>query len=138
MAAGLLILFSGGRKMRTTILVSALSTALLAAGAYAQDKRDPSQTSIEKSQQTTTTTSTGTFKGKTETVIGEVKSFQPGKSIEVSVPGKIIKNRTFDLDASDTVAKVDSAVAVGSRVKVTMKTDNNGHKTVNVEPHSGN
>jgi hypothetical protein len=125
--------------MRNKILLSALSTALLAAGAYAADpqgKHDPSQTSVEKTQQTTTTTSSGTFKGKTETVIGEVKSFTPGKSIEVSVPGKIIKNRTFDLDASDTVANVDPAVAVGSRVKVTMKTDNNGHKTVHVEPHS--
>ena len=51
------------------------------------------------------------------------------------MPGKIIKNRTFDLDDKDTVAKVDPVIAVGSRVKVTMKTDNNGHKTVDVEPH---
>ena len=128
--------------MRNKLLLSALSTALLAAGAYAADdkdkgKHDPSQTSVEQTRETTTTTSHGTFKGKTETVIGQVKSYEPGKSIEVSVPGKIIKNRTFDLDTKDTVANVDPAIAVGSRVKVTMKTDNNGHKTVHVEPHSG-
>src|SRR6185295_10232548 len=118
--------------MRKKLLLSVVSTAFLAAGAYAADdqnkaKRDPSQTSVEQTRQTSTTTSTGTVKAKTETVIGEVKSFEPGKSIEVSVPGKIIKNRTFDLDDKDTVAKVDPVIAVGSRVKVTMKTDNNGH-----------
>ena len=124
--------------MRNKILLSALSAALLATGAYAADdnKRDPSQTSIEQSNQTTTTTSSGTVKAKTETVIGEVKSYEPGKSLEVSVPGKIIKNRTFDLDAKDTVAKVNPAVAVGSRVKVMLKTDNNGHKSLDVEPHN--
>ena len=126
--------------MRKKVLLSVFSTALLTAGALAADpqaKRDPSQTSVEQTRETSTTTSTGTVKGKTETVIGEVKSFTPGKSIEVSVPGKIIKNRTFDLDATDTVAKVDPAIAVGSRVKVTLKTDNNGHKSVDIEPHTG-
>ena len=125
--------------MRNKLLIGALSTALLAAGAYAADdqKRDPSQNSVEQTHQTSTTTSSGTVKDKTETVIGEVKSYQPGKSIEVSVPGKIIKNRTFDLDARDTVAKVDPAIAVGSRVKIMLKTDDNGHKTLDVEPHAG-
>ena len=121
------------------VLLTVLSAALLAASAAVADdqKKDPSANSVEQTNQTATTTSSGTIKNKTETVIGEVKSYEPGKSIEVSVPGKVIKNRTFDLDAKDTVAKVDPAVAVGSRVKVMQKTDNNGHKTVDVEPHAG-
>ncbi len=117
--------------------------ALLVSPSFAQDDndkykdkdKDKSKTSTETTTDTKRTTSSGTTKMKTETVMGEVKSYEPGKSIEVTTSGKIKKSRTFDLAEKDVTATVDPGVAIGSRVKVTLKTDDNGHKTLMVEPH---
>jgi len=117
--------------------------ALLVSPSFAQDDKDKygdkdkdkSKTSTETTTDTKRTTSSGTTHMKSEVLMGEVKSYEPGKSIEVTTPGKLKKSRTFDLNDKDVTATVDPGVAVGSHVKITMKTDNNGHKTLMVEPH---
>ncbi len=59
----------------------------------------------------------GTMKTETDTVVGTVTAYDPGKKIEVVTAEK--KSRSFRLDANDMTASVDPGVAVGSRVKVT-------------------
>jgi hypothetical protein len=69
-------------------------------------------------------------KTKTETVVGTVKKFEAGKSIEVTGPGD--KNYSFDLDDS---AGVKGNVAVGDRVKVTYTKTDSGDKVTTVQPY---
>ena len=69
-------------------------------------------------------------KTKTETVIGTVKKFEAGKSIEVTGPGD--KNYSFDLDDS---AGVKGNVAVGDRVKVTYTKTDSGDRVTTVQPY---
>lgn len=69
-------------------------------------------------------------KTKTETVIGTVKKFEAGKSIEVTGPGD--KNYSFDLnDASG----VKGSPSVGDRVKVTYTKTDSGDKVTTVQPY---
>jgi hypothetical protein len=72
------------------------------------------------------TSSEGTTKVKTETVVGTVKEFEAGKKIVVTGPKS--KKYTFDLD--DDV-QTTGTVAVGDRVKVTYKKVS-GHNKVSV------
>ena len=60
-------------------------------------------------------------------------------SIKVTVPGKIVSTKSFDLDAKDTTVNVASDVKTGEWVCAAEATDNNGHKTVTVKPspHKG-
>ncbi len=111
------------------------SPALAADEKYGDKDKDKSKISTEQTTDTKRTTSAGAIHMKTETVMGEVKSYEPGKSIEVTTAGKLKKSRTFDLNEKDVTAMVDPSVAVGSHVKITEKTDDNGHKTLNIEPH---
>ena len=69
-------------------------------------------------------------KEKTETVIGTVKDYSPGKSIKVTGPGD--KNYSFDLDDS---AGVKGNVAVGDRVKVTYTKTDSGDRVTTVQPY---
>ena len=67
---------------------------------------------------------------------GKVESYDPGKSIKVTVPGAVINSKTFDLSGSDITANVPSGIKEGDWVRVREKTDNKGHKTVTVSPSS--
>ena len=71
-----------------------------------------------------------------DTVYGKVESYEPGKSIKVTVPGKIITTKSFDLDDTNTTVTVSPTVKTGGWVSVAEKTDSNGHKTVTVKPSS--
>ena len=102
--------------------------------AVAQDKGAASRQSKEVEQDTKTTTANGTAKTSTDTVYGKVESFEPGKSIKVTVPGKIVSTKSFDLDGKDVTVNVAPNIKPGEWVSVTEKTDNNGHKTVAVQP----
>ena len=66
---------------------------------------------------------------KTETVIGTVKDYSPGKSIKVTGPGD--KNYSFDLNES---SGVKGNVAVGEKVKVTYTKTDSGDKVTTVQP----
>jgi hypothetical protein len=71
-------------------------------------------------------------KTKTETVVGTVKDYSPGKSIKVTGPGD--KNYSFDLDDA---SGVKGDVAVGERVKVTYTKTDGGDKVTIVQPYPG-
>lgn len=72
-------------------------------------------------------------KTKKVTVVGVVKDDDPGDSITIEVKGK---NKKFDLNGKDTTATVVSTVAVGTRVTVVDKTDDQGNHVISVEPNT--
>jgi hypothetical protein len=90
------------------------------------------QTPTEKTQATKKTTNTATTKTKTHSATGTVKEYNQGKSIVVTSANN--KDVTFDLVGQNLTANVAPEVAVGNKVRVVEKTDNNGNKTVTVVP----
>ena len=118
--------------MRTVCAISlAFGTA-----SFAQDKSTAAGQSKEVQQDTKTTTADKTAKTATDTVYGKIESYDPGKSIKVTVPGKLITTKSFDLDDKNTTVDVASNLKVGEWVSVVEKTDSNGHKTITVKPSS--
>jgi hypothetical protein len=107
---------------------------VLAGASFAQNKSTAAKQSKEVQQETKTTTVNKTAKTSTDTVYGKVESYEPGKSIKVTVPGKIISTKSFDLDDKNTTVNVAPTVKTGGWVSVVEKTDSNGHKTVTVKP----
>ena len=84
--------------------------------------------------ETKTTTANKTAKTSTDTVYGKVDAYEPGKSIKVTVPGKIISTKSFDLDNKDATVNVAPHLKTGEWVSVVEKTDASGHRTVTVKP----
>jgi hypothetical protein len=83
------------------------------------------------SETTTKHTGPGTdTKVKTETVIGTVKNYEPGKKLTVTGP----KDKDYSFDLDDNVA-FKGDVAVGQRVKVTYTKGDNGDKITAVAPY---
>jgi hypothetical protein len=123
-------------KLILTCAIASISAVALFA---AQDKATASKQSQDVQQETKTTTANKTAKVSTETVHGKVESYEPGKSIKVTVPGKTASTKSFDLNSKDMTVNVASDVKTGEWVRVVEKTDNNGHKTVTVKPspHKG-
>src|SRR5690349_17623439 len=109
---------------------------VLASASSAQDKGTAPGQSKEVQQETKTTTGNKTAKISTDTVYDKVESYDPGKSIKVTVPGKIITTKSFDLDDKNTTVNVAPTVKTGGWVSVVEKTNSNGHKTVTVKPSS--
>jgi hypothetical protein len=126
--------------MLKTLLTPACAMALLFAGntvvTAQSDSRTAAQSSQEEKDTSKTVTKGGTTKTDTDTVFGKVESFEPGKSIKVSVPGTVLTTKSFDLSGKDVTSKVASGIKVGDWVRVREKTDNNGHKSVMVDPSS--
>ena len=114
--------------MNRKFFAPALSVLLLGGVAALCDDKP-----MEKTDQKSVTTASGTTTAKTHTVIGTVKEFEAGKSIKVLV-GK--KTRSFSLDSKSVATTVDPAIAVGSKVKVIQATDASGNKTLSVNPVS--
>src|ERR1017187_1432186 len=85
------------------------------------------QTPTEKTQTTKKTT--------THSATGTVKEYTQGKSIVVTSANN--KDVTFDLVGQNVTANVAPEVAVGNKVRVVEKTDNNGNKTVTVTHYPG-
>jgi hypothetical protein len=92
-----------------------MSMALAALPAFSQDEQ--AKTSAGKPGQVVT--------------IGKVTNFDVGKSIEVDAKGVPHK---YDLNNADMSFSVSPEVATGMTVKITERTDANGHKTVTIEP----
>ena len=100
----------------------------------ADDEKDKAKDkSKEQVTDTKTTTASGTTKTHQDTVYGKVEEYTPGKSIKVSVPGKIIDTKTFDLADKDVMSHVASNIKVGDWVSVMEKTDKNGKKHLQVQ-----
>ena len=107
---------------------------VLAGASFAQDKSTAAKQSKEVQQETKTTTTDKTAKTSTDTVYGKVESYDPGKSIKVTIPGKIVSTKSFDLDDKNTTVNIAPTVKNGGWVSVVEKTDSSGHKTVTVKP----
>jgi hypothetical protein len=124
--------------MKKTMISSACTTALICAGTLvaAQDRSMPSRQSQEVQQETKTTTPTGTTKMKTEMIHGKVESYEPGKSMKVTVPGKAMSTKSFSLNDKGWSYNVPSDLKPGQWVTVSEKTDNNGHKMLTVQHSS--
>jgi len=116
--------------MKTIAIASLFALASFAA----QDKPAAPKESKEVQQETKTTTANRTAKTSTDTVVGKVESYEPGKSIKVTVPGTIVSTKSFDLTSKDETVNVAPNVKVGEMVSVVEKTDAKGHKTVTVKP----
>ena len=119
--------------MKLIVTCGIVSVFALASFA-AQDKATASKQSKEVQQDTKTMTANKTAKTSTDTVVGKVESYEAGKSIKVTVPGKIVSTKSFDLDSKDATVNVAPNLKVGEWVSVVEKTDANGHKTVTVKP----
>jgi hypothetical protein len=116
-----------------TILAGVCALALSTGGAiFAQDKSTAAKSSTDTQQTTTKTMNDKTIKTNTEMVTGQVKSYDPGKSISVTVPGKVIKTKSFTLNSKGEIVRMSSRIRKGDWVTVRERTDNNGHKTVTV------
>ncbi len=123
--------------MKTILTTACAVTFIFATASFAaQDKGTATKQSREVQQDTKTMAANRTAKTSTDTVYGKVESYEPGKNIKVTVPGKIASTKSFDLDNKDETVNVASSVKTGEWVSVVEKTDNNGHKTVTVKPSS--
>src|SRR5258708_4743172 len=121
--------------MKTILMtVCAISFVFADPSFAAQDKGTAAKQSKEVQQDTKTTTANKTAKTSTDTVYGKVESYEPGKSIKVTLPGKVISTKSFDLDDKNTTVNVAPTVKTGEWVSVVEKTDSNGHKTITVKP----
>jgi hypothetical protein len=120
------------RRPTTLCCAAALAMAGIV-GAAAQDRSTPAKQSTEVQQNTKTQTADRTEKTSSDTVYGKVDSYEAGKSLKVSVPGKIITTKSFDLDSKDWTYHVTSNLKPGDWVMVSEKTDPNGHKTLTVQ-----
>lgn len=86
----------------------------------------------------TTETKGGGPKGgrtESETVVGTVTDFGPGKRIVV-LTGDGTKH-SYDLDDKKTVSSIDPRVAVGTKVQLDSTKDNDGRRSVRVVPVAG-
>jgi hypothetical protein len=115
-----------------TLLAPFCATALLFAGTSAGLAQSDASRSKEVQQNTTTATNNGTYKSSVDTVSGQVESYDTGRSLKVSVPGKIITSKSFSLNSKDYTYHVAENLKPGDWVTVTQKTDDHGHKTLSV------
>ena len=101
--------------------------------ASAQDKATASKESKETTATNKVQTNSGTAKENNDLVYGKVEKYEPGKSINVTVPGTIIKTKTFDLDDKNTKYNVPSNIKAGDWVSVLEKDGPNGNKSVTIK-----
>jgi hypothetical protein len=116
-----------------TILTGVCALAMSFAGSsLAQDKSTAAKSSTDTTQTTKTTTGSKSAKTTSEVVTGKVDSYEPGKSISVTVPGTIVKTKSFDLNDKNETVRMTSKVKKGDWVTVRQTTATNGHKTLTV------
>src|SRR4051794_17921747 len=112
--------------MKNTLTIICSIALLLGAATFAaaQDRSKAARQSKETQQDTKTMTADRTTKTSMDMVYGRVEAFDTGKSIKVTVPGKIIQTKSFSLDDKNENANVPSDIKVGDWVSVTENTDN--------------
>jgi hypothetical protein len=120
-------------EMKTLLTVLCTSGLILGIPAMAQTPRQDSRQSTQVSKEKTTETNSGSVKTKSEIYYGKVESYEPGKTLKVSVPGKLENTTSFDLDEKDETVNIPSNVKVGDWVRVDQQKDNNGHTTLTVK-----
>jgi hypothetical protein len=123
------------------ILTTACAAALLGGGILTatdrnsadRNSQDPAKASKEVVQDIKTTTASGTTKTTIDTGYGKVEAYDQNKSLKMSLPGKLVTSKSFDLTSNHEIMNVAPDLKVGDWVKAQEKTDNNGHKTLTVE-----
>ena len=78
-----------------------------------------------------TDTGHGTVTADTETVVGTITAFDPGKHVEVLTGDG--KKHGFDLQGKDTSSDVEPGVTVGTKVRLVRKKDGSGRVSVRVD-----
>jgi hypothetical protein len=115
-------------------LFSLIAAGTLVAGvAFAQDaSTDSTKTAVEQKSVTKHKGPGPNTKTKTHTMTGVVKEYEAGKNIEITTAKN--KDEKIDLTDKDLTATISPDVAVGKKVKAVEKTDDNGKKTLTIEP----
>jgi hypothetical protein len=113
-------------KEQVSVITGSGSTKGAAGMAMRNPAAAPNETMVSKSK-TTVHQPGPDVKMKTETVVGTVKEYEPGKKIKVTGPDD--KDYSFDLDKG---VGMKGMVAVGSRVKVEYTKSNDGSHHVTV------
>jgi hypothetical protein len=103
-------------------IASTLFIALLAIGTPVLAQDQPGTSKLLK-------THTGE-----RTFMGKVTEYLPGKSLTVTSADK--KMESFKLDDNDVITNIDPTVAMGVQVRVVVRKDASGKKSVSVEPTS--
>ena len=123
-------------KLISTTACAALlrSGMLIAANRNSADRsaQNPAKASKEVVQETKAITDSGTSKTTMDTIYGKVEA-RDNKTIKMSVPGKLITSKSFDLTSKDETINAAPGLKVGDWVKAEEKTDDNGHKTLTIE-----
>ncbi len=89
-------------------------------------------TTLQSTTTTTADTSAGAVKAVTNTFIGTVTIYTPGKSIEVMTGNK--ETHSFALDGKDSIVAIDRATVVGSKVMLVEDKGENGFHKITVTP----
>ncbi len=124
------------RILSTTCVAALLGAGIVAAQdrSTANTRNDsPSTASKEVIQDTKTITNARTTKTSRDTVYGKIEAYDLNKSMKVSVPGKVVTSKSFDLSSKNETVNVAPGLKVGDWVSVQEQTDNNGHKTLTIE-----
>lgn len=124
------------RILSTTCVAALLGAGIVAAQdrSTANTRHDsPSTASKEVIQDTKTVTNARTTKTSSDTVYGKIEAYDLNKSMKVSVPGKVVTSKSFDLSSKNETVNVAPGLKVGDWVSVQEHTDNNGHKTLTIE-----
>ena len=130
-SSGLLAIAAGCSKPADTVETKSEATTETAAGtAHTTSESSQVGTTLEASSKTEVETSSGTATAKTETVVGTVTEFTPGRKVEVMAGDK--NTHSFALDEKDVIYSVDSALAVGKRVTVIDETGDDKVRRVTV------
>jgi hypothetical protein len=105
-------------------------------GRETEVKRETTQMAGTSEQKTETKTDTadGTVKAKTETYVGTVSKYEPGKKIEVTTLDN--KTHSFDLNDKDVTTNIDPSVKVGQKVQLTEAKGDNRQKTITIRPEA--
>jgi hypothetical protein len=132
-ALPLFILAAGCRKAETPVVESKSETkATDADGTRVTTSTEEKQ--VGSTVEATTETSTsgkGGGKTESETIIGTVTTFEPGRKITILTGDG--KKHDYDLSEKDTSADVNSRVAVGSKVRLDSTKETTGHRSIRVD-----
>jgi hypothetical protein len=85
---------------------------------------------VESTTKTNVQTPTGDAKQVTNSYVGTVTQFTPGKSIEVMTGDK--DTHSFDLDGKDDVVSIDPKTSIGSKVQLVEEKADKGIRKVTV------
>jgi len=136
LAAGLIATMACNRPAPDTVKTESKSKTETPAGTQTTETSTAKVGStVNSTTETKTKTPDGTVDTKKQVVVGTVTEYTAGKKIEI-LTGDNDKH-SFDLGDSKVASTIDSQVAVGSKVQLTERTDDNGQKTIEVRVVAG-